>query len=97
MRKSSDALRRWLGSFCLAMAFGMLVWGQTVLSPHLKGVPFLIYWLFCFLFTVGAMIAALLDLRATRQRSRDEQRELLEQALKEIETAKKDRTAQKDR
>ena len=97
MLKSADAMRRWLGSFCLAMAFGMLVWGQTVLGPHLKGIPFLIYWLFCFLFTFGAMIAALLDLRATQRRSRMEQRELLDETLKEIETEKKNRTARKQR
>lgn len=97
MLKSSDALRRWLGSFCLAMAFAMLVWGQTLLSRYLKGIAFIIYWLFCFGFTFGAMVAALLDLRATRRRSRLEQEELLDDALKEIETEKKNKAARKDR
>ena len=96
MLKSADAMRRWLGSFFLAMAFAMLVWGQTVLSPHLKGISFLIYWLFCFLFTFAAMVAALLDIRATRRRSRMAQRELLADAFKEIETEQDKRTARKD-
>ena len=96
MLKSADAMRRWLGSFFLAMAFAMLVWGQTVLSPHLKGFVFLIYWLFCFLFTFAAMVAALLDIRATRRRSQMEHRELLADAFKEIESEKDKRPARKD-
>ena len=97
MLKSSDAMRRWLGSFFLAMAFAMLVWGQTLLSPYLKGIAFIIYWLFCFGFTFGAMVAALLDLRATRRRSRLEQQELLDEALKQIEAEKKNKPSRKDR
>jgi hypothetical protein len=96
MLKSADAMRRWLGSFFLAMAFAMLVWGQTVLSPRLKGFGFLIYWMFCFVFTFAAMVAALLDIRATRRRSRMEQRELLTDAFKEIESEKDKRTVRKN-
>src|SRR5262245_42319756 len=53
MPNSADALRRWLGAFCLAVAAGMLIWGQTILLPILQGVVFLIYWALCFVFTVG--------------------------------------------
>jgi len=97
MPNSADALRRWLGAFFLAMAFGLLVWGQTVLSPHLKGIPFVIYWLFCFLFTFAAIFMALLDLRVTRRRSRTAQKELLHEAFKDIDADKNHRPPQENR
>lgn len=85
MPTSADALRRWLGLLFLALSFGLLVWGQTVLRDQLKGVAFLVYWSFCFLFTMAAIITALLDLRATRKRARREQAELMHRTLTEIE------------
>jgi len=78
-------MRRWLGAFCLAMAFGMLVWGETVLKPFLHGVLFLIYWTVCFIFTCSAIVFALLDVRAVRKRVQAEQRDLLERTLADIE------------
>src|SRR5881394_170187 len=42
MPTSADALRRWLGLCFLALSFGLLVWGRTVLQDKLRGVPFLI-------------------------------------------------------
>ena len=51
MLNSADARRRWFGVFFLILAVGMLIWGQTVLEPHLKGVVYLIYWFGCFLMT----------------------------------------------
>ena len=48
--------------FCLTMAAGMLIWGQTVLEPLLKGIPFLMFWAACFLFTIAAIIIALQDI-----------------------------------
>jgi hypothetical protein len=85
MPKSADALRRWLGMLFLAVAFGLLIWGQTVLRDRLKGAAFLAYWGCCFLLTMAAIITALLDLRATRRRAREEQDELLRSTLEEIE------------
>jgi membrane protein implicated in regulation of membrane protease activity len=85
MPTSADALRRWLGLLFLAVAFGLLVWGQTVLRDRLKGVSFLLYWASCFLFTLGAIVVAMLDVRATRRRAREEQDELLKRTLEQIE------------
>jgi hypothetical protein len=82
---SSDAMRRWLGAFCLTVAAGMLIWGQTLLKPLLEGWSFIIYWGFCFAFTFGAIIIALLDIRALRRRTRREQEELVERTLAEVE------------
>lgn len=81
MQTPADALRRWLGLFCLTMAGGMLIWGQTVFKPHLDGIGFLIYWAVCFLFTFAAIGIALVDMRAVRQRVRAEQEALIRQTL----------------
>jgi hypothetical protein len=85
IQTSADARRRWLGLFFLAMAFGLLVWGQTVLRPHLDGFGFLLYWLACFLFTAASIVTAILDVRATRRRTRAEHRELIAKTLEEVD------------
>jgi hypothetical protein len=85
MPNSADALRRWLGAFCLAVAAGMLIWGQTILAPYVKGLGFIIYWGLCFVFTIGAIFIALLDVRAVRQRVRNEQADLIQRTIEEIE------------
>ena len=81
MLNTADARRRWFGVFFLILAVGMLIWGQTVLEPHLQGVVFLLYWFGCFLLTLIAIGIALLDMRALRRHSREEQRELIERTL----------------
>lgn len=80
-------MRRWFGLFFLAVAFGMLIWGQTVFRPRLEQHPrlFLIYWCSCFLFTGGAIVTALLDMRATRRRARAEHRDLVQRTLEDID------------
>jgi hypothetical protein len=88
MSDSADALRRWLGVFCLAVAAGMLIWGQTVLKAHLDGLIFLFYWSICLGFTIAAIVIALLDVRILRRRSRDEQRRLIERTLEQAEQPK---------
>ena len=86
MPKSADALRRWFGLFFLALAFGLLVWGQTVLRDRLSGVAFLTYWGACFLCTMAAIFTALLDVRATRKKAQEEQQKLVQKTLDEEET-----------
>ena len=85
MPNSADSMRRWLGLLFLALAFGFLVWGQAVLRDRLKGVAFLLYWFCCFLFTIAAIIVALLDVRATRKRARSEHEDLVQRTLDEID------------
>jgi len=84
MNNSVDALRRWLGMFCLAVASGMLIWGHTILLPHLKGLGYLIYWIVCFLFTIASIVIALLDVHAMLRNIRKERLELFRRALKDI-------------
>ena len=84
MNNSVDALRRWLGMFCLAVASGMLIWGNTILAAHLKGLGFLIYWIVCFLFTIASIVIALLDMHAILGNVRKERLKLFRHALKDI-------------
>ncbi len=91
MPTSADALRRWLGLLFLALAFGLLIWGQTVLRDRLKGVAFLAYWGGCFFLTMAAIITALLDVRATRRKAREEQDELLRRTVEELENESEDK------
>jgi hypothetical protein len=87
MNNSVDALRRWLGMFCLAVASGMLIWGRTILEPHLQGLGFLIYWIVCFFFTIASIVIALLDVHVMLRNIRKERLELFRRALKDIKRA----------
>jgi membrane protein implicated in regulation of membrane protease activity len=95
MANSADALRRWFGVLFLILAAGMLIWGQTLLAPVLERNPllFVFYWFGCFAFTMLAVFMALLDVRATRRRTRAEQNELIQRTLQEIEAEKREREA----
>ena len=77
MSTFADARRRWYGAFFLVLAGGMLVWGQTWLQRYLTGWSFVVYWTACFVLTALAMVVALLDMRAVRQRTQQEHRKLL--------------------
>lgn len=92
MLDSSDARRRWLGVFCLAMAAGMLFWGQTILEPSLHGGTFVLYWLVCLIFTIAAIGVALMDIRALRRRTRNEQKELADRTLGKLGDDNRDRS-----
>jgi hypothetical protein len=96
MLNSADARRRWFGVFFLILAVGMLIWGQTVLEPHLQGVVYLVYWFGCFLMTLIAVVIALLDVRALRRHSREEQRELIERTLGRDKTEESDPPEEKE-
>lgn len=62
----------------------MLLAGETVLRDRLGRVSFLVFWLVCFLFTCLALLVAFLDLTVIRRRTCDQQRALLDEALKGI-------------
>jgi len=86
MALDATARRRWMGGGALAGALVMLICGETVLQGRLKPFDFIIYWLLCFVLTGVAMIVAFRDLRALQHRTRQQQRDLLQNTLKEIET-----------
>src|SRR5881394_37667 len=83
MLNSATALRRWMGAFCLAVASGMLIWGNTLLQPYLAGNWFLVYWLVFLVFTSGAIGIGLLDFFALRHSLKMEQKEMLSRVLAE--------------
>lgn len=77
--------RRWIGGVSLGLAVVMVVAGEWLVrgrtNPGLK----LLYWLGCFLLTGVAIVVAMLDFRALKQRIPSEQRDLVERTLKEIQ------------
>lgn len=92
MDRNSTTRRRWFGAFCLCAAIAMLVADATVLKHRLTAFAALAYWLACFLFTLLAISAAFLDLRALRRSIRDEQRALFENTLQNISKEKSAKT-----
>ena len=86
MALDATARRRWLGGGALAGALAMLICGETILQGRLRPFDFVIYWLLCFVLTGVAMIVAFRDLRDLQQRTRQQQRDLLQNTLREIET-----------
>lgn len=82
MERSSDSLRRRVGTAFLLTALVLLLLGLTVLRGALgKGLLFIFYWLVCMGFTALALLNALLDLLIVRSRARREQRDLASRVL----------------
>ena len=89
MALDAAARRRWFRALVLLTALAMLICGQTVLQGKLPALAFIAYWLVCFGLTGLAILVALLDARALRRRTRQEQRALFEATLREIEAETK--------
>jgi hypothetical protein len=86
MALNATGRRRWLGGVVLLTAAIMLIAGETVVKGRLSDIGFILYWLVCFLFTGTAIVIAFVDVRALKQRTREEQRVLMQNTLQEIET-----------
>ena len=89
MSADHKSRRRKIGTVCIAIAILMLIAGETVLKSRLSGVPMLCYWLGCFVFTAIAAGAAVIDAARVGIESRDAQKSLIEETLKEIENEKR--------
>ena len=72
------------GMVFLIISLVMLVLGETVLRNSLSKVPFIVYWMVCFVFTGLAIIFAFLDVAGVQRQAREQQRELLEKTINEI-------------
>jgi membrane protein implicated in regulation of membrane protease activity len=68
----------------LVLALLMLVLGETLLRQSLSKVPFVLYWVLCFVFTGLAILFAFLDVAGVQRHAREQQRELLEKTIHEI-------------
>jgi hypothetical protein len=90
MACSLDARRRRFGTFFLLLALGMLIWGQTLLEPHLKGMAFILYWMICLLCTSLSLLIALVDFWIVRNRIRRQQSELTHGAIEKLHTEEHD-------
>ena len=75
----------------------MLLWGQTLLRPYLRGVAFLDYWLVCFTFTGLAMVTAALDMLAIRRDQRRQRKELIQRAIDNLAKKVSERSGEQDR
>ena len=76
--------RRWLGIVFLAISFGMLVWGQTVLKSQLTGLGYLLYWTVCICFTLFAIATALVDILLVRRKHRKERKHLIQETFTDL-------------
>jgi len=80
------------GMVFLIIAVMMLILGETVLRNSLGKLPFLFYWMGCFLFTGLAILFAFLDVAGVQRQAREQQRELLEKTINEIARQKELKT-----
>ena len=67
---------RTIGSIFITACALMLVLGLTLLSEQLRGPRFILYWSWCFLLTVAAMLVAFWDMLMLRRASKQTRREL---------------------
>jgi hypothetical protein len=88
---------RSLGVMFLAIAAIQLILGFTVLQGRLGAGATLLYWAFCLLATLGAILCAMVDALRNLTESRRERRVLLEQTLREIDAERNRRKSGTDR
>ena len=84
MDNNTDIPHRKRGMIFLGVALLMLILGETVLRQSLGKVPFVVYWMFCFIFTALAILFSFLDVAGVQRQARAQQRELLEKTIGEI-------------
>ena len=82
---SVSPTRRRLAGLFLLLATVMLTLGMTVFGRRLKGYDFLVYWTVCFGLTALAGATALWDLLVIKHQSRKAQRDLIREALNQVE------------
>ena len=90
MKANAKTLRRRLGIICIAVAILMLIAGETVLKDWLakSAITLICYWMGCFMLTALAALVAVVDAARVRQAIREEQRALLEETLRQVESEK---------
>ncbi len=88
---TASRTRRRLAGLCLILAATMLTLGTTVLGGRLARYNFLLYWMVCFGLTALAAAISLVDLIMIRRQSRTAQRDLIEEALRQVEEEKRKR------
>jgi len=97
MALNATLRRRWFGAVVLIAALGLLICGETVLKGKLRNLTFVAYWMACFALTGIAILVAFLDAWAIQRKTRKEQRDLFEAALKGIQAEARPRPGRPDR
>jgi hypothetical protein len=82
----STARRRWFGGIVVLAAMAMVICGETLLRDRMEPLTTLMYWMGCLVLTGLAILVALLDFQALRDRARREERALFESTLKKIQS-----------
>jgi hypothetical protein len=85
MALDATSRRRWLGVLLLASALALLLLGDGFVKARFGPWGTLLYWLACLVLTLMAAATAVLDLRAVHRRSRQEERQLLQETLQDIQ------------
>jgi high-affinity Fe2+/Pb2+ permease len=92
-------LARWhialriIGVILLTVCAVMVVLGTTVLASRLEGPRFLVYWTWCMLLVIAAIIMALWDLLLVRRISKRTHRELFRQQFMSADLSDKSRNS----
>lgn len=84
MESETGIRHRKRGLTFLIVSVVMLILGETVLRSSLSKVPFILYWMVCFLVTFMAIVFAFLDVAGVQRQAREQQRELLDKTIREI-------------
>jgi hypothetical protein len=92
IESNTDIPHRKRGMTFLIAAVVMLILGETVFRSSLSKVPFIIYWMACFVLTAMAVLFAFLDVAGVQRQAREQQRELLEKTIREIARQKEAKT-----
>jgi membrane protein implicated in regulation of membrane protease activity len=91
MELDAEGRRRWLSGIALGGSLLMLVIGETALKGKLGAFPFVIYWLGCLTLLIVAFTGAIRLFRMVQERTREEQKKLLDETLKKIQADAKTR------
>jgi hypothetical protein len=84
MDSNTGIRHRKRGMTFLIVSVAMLILGETLLQSSLGKIPFILYWMVCFVFTGMAILFAFLDVAGVQRQAREQQRELLEKTIREI-------------
>jgi NADH:ubiquinone oxidoreductase subunit 6 (subunit J) len=80
---------RYAGAVVLSVCGVMVVLGSTILSERLHGPQFLIYWSWCLLLTILAIVIALVDMLLVRRASKRTRQELFQRQFMSQDFANK--------
>ena len=92
MDSNTGIRHRKRGMTFLIISLVMLLLGETVLRSSLGKIPFILYWMVCFVFTGMAILFAFLDVAGVQRQAREQQRELLDKTIREIARQKEAKT-----